>query len=77
MMCLDYEEHIEFLRGLQSLRSKSVAHNKSSSYEKSKVRLGIENLPYSEAFSLLLRKGTSFLEYMQHALPTIRTQLKC
>ena len=77
MVCSDYEEHIEFLRGLQSLRSKSVAHIKGSSYQKAKARLGIETLPYSEAFSLLLRKATVFLEYMRSALPTIRLRLNC
>ena len=77
MVCFDYEEHMEFLRGLQSLRSKSVAHIKGSSYQKAKARLGIETLPYSEAFSLLLRKATVFLEYMQAALPTIRLRLNC
>lgn len=76
MMCSDFEMHIEFLRALQSFRSKSVAHIKNSSYENVKVRLGIDKLPYSKAFSLLLGKGTSFLEYMQASLPTIRTLLK-
>jgi len=50
-------DFIEFLRCLQSVRSKGAAHRKGKSYEKSLEQLGVDKSDYIESFANILREA--------------------
>lgn len=61
----NYEEHIEFLRNLQALRSSSTCHRKGDNYQKVLEKLDIKNENHAEAFSKLLKGAVKFLEFIE------------
>lgn len=63
-----FEEHIEFLRELQDLRSKSAAHRKGTNYEKLITDLHLEDEGQQRVFSSLLTKATNLLIYLRQNL---------
>lgn len=62
--CIDgYEEHIQFLRQLQNLRSSSSAHRKGSNYEKIASEFDIGNKDLIFVFDGILKKSIELLDY--------------
>ncbi|MDP8162540.1 hypothetical protein QJU89_04475 [Pasteurella skyensis] len=59
----NFEEHIQFLRTLQGLRSSSSAHRKGRNYEKISKTLDIENKDLITIFTEILSKATELLDY--------------
>ena len=59
----DAEDHITFLRKLQSLRSRSSAHRKGSNYQKIAKDFGIESQSLQEVFAGILSKALDVLDY--------------
>lgn len=60
----DSNEHISFLQSLQALRSASSAHRKGSNYRKISNKFGLDNRNTQAAFAEILKRATSFLEYL-------------
>lgn len=60
----DSNEHISFLQSLQALRSASSAHRKGSNYRKISNKLGMDNRNMQSVFAEILKRATSFLEYL-------------
>jgi len=60
----DFEEHVGFLRDLQSLRSAGSAHRKGSKYKTALRRLGIEGLLLDKAFAQLLVAAMEALDFL-------------
>jgi hypothetical protein len=59
-----YEEHIDFLRKLQNLRSTGVAHRKGSDYQKISDEFGITSSSLIAVFEEILRKANDLLEFL-------------
>ena len=57
-------DHISFLKALQSLRSASAAHRKGDNYRKISNKLGLDNQNMRSVFAEILKRTTSFLEYL-------------
>jgi len=55
-------QHIEFLRKLQAIRSKSAAHGKGSDYEKLMRRLGYLGRPLSAVFDEILTEAAAMID---------------
>jgi hypothetical protein len=69
-----YGEHVKFLRVLQDLRSKAVAHRKGSSYDKLIGQLGMANEGQKVVFAGLLEKASSLIDFLDvslHPLPPL------
>ena len=63
---------IDFLSGLQALRSSGAAHRKGPNYERAITRLGLQEKDTSAAFTTLLQKATEFLSYLEsNVLPAV------
>jgi hypothetical protein len=62
------EDHVAFLRKLQSLRSSSSAHRKGSNYRKIATEFGIESQDLRTVFAGILRKALAFLDYIIEAV---------
>ena len=60
-----YQEHVQFLRDLQDLRSTGVAHRKGRSYEKAGRRFKTDTEPLSKVFREMLVAALNLLEYLQ------------
>lgn len=60
-----FEDHIQFLRDLQELRSAGTGHRKGKSYEKISVIFQLEEKTYADVFTNILRKANQFLDYMK------------
>jgi hypothetical protein len=60
----NYEDHIEFLRNLQSLRSSGTAHRKGWEYEKLSNEMGLGGDTLQRDFETILIKSIRFLEYL-------------
>ncbi|MFJ7638426.1 hypothetical protein [Peribacillus sp. NPDC097225] len=56
-----YEQHIQFLRNLQSLRSTGSGHRKGKSYEKASEKFGLEDNNFIEVFERILKDAISFI----------------
>jgi hypothetical protein len=61
----DYDQHVEFLRDLQSLRSSGAAHRKGKNYEKVAKRLGLNTKDQRIVFEELLANALSLVKAMQ------------
>lgn len=60
-----YEEHVEFLRKLQNLRSSGMAHRKGGNYQKIAREFGVESRTLRTVFQGILRRAVAFLEFLQ------------
>jgi len=58
-----YEDHIEFLRKLQNLRSSSSAHRKGSNYKKIAIEFEIGSKDLISVFEGILAKSVDLLDY--------------
>ncbi len=56
-------EHVDFLKKLQSLRSSGSAHRKGGKYEKIAKHFGIENKSLSDVFIEILNSATKVLDF--------------
>lgn len=59
-----YEEHINFLRDLQSLRSTGTGHRKGEKYDKISNTFGLREKNKIDVFEEILKKANAFLKYM-------------
>lgn len=64
-MTADYTHLVKFLRVLQDLRSKSVAHRKGSNYEKLVEDLQLADKGQQRVFGALLSAAIDFLAYLR------------
>lgn len=62
---VNYEDHIQFLKDLQELRSTGTGHRKGRSYDKISRKFGLGDKNKIDAFEEILRKAVCFLNYMQ------------
>lgn len=62
----DAADHISFLRNLQKVRSRGVAHRKGSDYQKTANDLGIENHSLQDLFTGILWQSLDLLNYLIH-----------
>lgn len=62
--CTGYEEHIQFLRNLQKLRSNGTGHRKGKDYEKISASFQSNNNDFRDIFESILIKSDEFLNYM-------------
>jgi len=60
----EYENHIQFLRKLQNLRSSSSAHRKGSSYKKIATEFEIGSKDLISVFGGILAKSVDLLDYL-------------
>jgi hypothetical protein len=60
-----YEDHIQFLRSLQNLRSAGSAHRKGRNYRKIAKEFEMESNTLRAVFHGILVKGLSFLQFME------------
>lgn len=58
-----YEDHIDFLRKLQNLRSSSSAHRKGSNYKKIAIEFEIGSKDLISVFEGILAKSVNLLDY--------------
>jgi len=63
-----YEPHVQFLRVLQDLRSKSAAHRKGSSYDKLIADLQMADEGQQKVFAALLTAGCDLIRYLRATL---------
>lgn len=61
----DHEEHVGFLRKLQSLRSSGAAHRKGSNYQKIAKDFGITSSSLITVFEEILRKANDVLKFLE------------
>lgn len=59
-----YEEHIQFLRNLQELRSTGSGHRKGQSYQKITQKMGIDLKLLVDSFESILIRANAFLDYL-------------
>lgn len=68
----NYEEHIDFLKKLQKLRSTGSGHRKGKEYEKIAEYFGLSNNDFITTFEMILVKTNNFLDYLKQAfLPEV------
>lgn len=60
-----YEEHIEFLRNLQDLRSAGSAHRKGRNYRKIAQKFDIHSRLLTTVFEEILVKSNDFLQFLE------------
>ncbi len=63
-----YEEHIKFLRNLQSLRSSGAAHRKGSNYQKVAKEVGVEDQTLQKVLEGILIKAVLFLKFLKEVV---------
>jgi len=61
-------EIIDFLRGVQSLRSTGVAHPKGENYELAKKRFGVGDAPNADVFRRILAEAVRALRLLEAAV---------
>lgn len=61
----DYEEHTNFLKNLQGLRSSSVGHRKGKNYKDFKKRFNLVDGNYKEVFTEILKKADNFILFLR------------
>ena len=59
----DGDDHLDFLRKLQGLRSSGSAHRKGRNYEKIAKHFGIENRNLRDVFTGILNSATNVLDF--------------
>jgi hypothetical protein len=59
------EDHIKFLRDLQSLRSSGAAHRKGSNYKKIAKTFGVDDQNLRSVFEGILVKAIQYLEFLE------------
>ena len=64
---IDYEEHIQFLRDLQELRSSGTGHRKGKSYDKISKKFGMEEKQKMDVFEDILERSISFLSFLKES----------
>ena len=69
----DHEEHIQFLRILQNLRSSGTAHRKGSNYKKIAEEIGVNNSSLSEVFTGILTKANNLLEFLKDSVSKLKS----
>lgn len=57
-----YQDHVKFLRNLQSLRSAGVGHRKGRNYEKVAKEFGLGEKEQAEVFEDILRRAVLFIQ---------------
>lgn len=62
--CVNFEEHIEFLRALYNLRSSGTGHRKGKKYEKAIKKIKIVNDDLVSSMRNILKSCIDFLEYL-------------
>jgi hypothetical protein len=62
-----HENHIQYLRDLQSLRSSGAAHRKGSNYAKAAKRFGATEQPLPKVFREILESAIRFLNWARSA----------
>lgn len=62
---IGYEEHIMFLRDLQTLRSTGSGHRKGKEYDKISNKFGLSERSKKDSFEVILQKSNSFLKYLE------------
>ena len=65
---MDYQEHIQFLRNLQNLRSSGTGHRKGKNYEKISKIFDLNTKNYADVFEDILKQAVLFLDYMDSKL---------
>lgn len=61
---VNFEEHIQFLRDLQELRSTGTGHRKGKSYDKISKKFGLATKRKIDVFEDILEKSNAFLTYL-------------
>ncbi len=61
---IGFEDHIAFLRSLQSLRSTGAAHRKGENYQKLSEEIGTNENSLRTVFDMILRKALDFLRFL-------------
>lgn len=61
----NFEEFIQFLRDLQSLKSSSTSHRKGSEYELVAKKWGIGKKRYQEIYREILTKASNLLDFLE------------
>lgn len=61
----EFEEHIQFLKDLQALRSEAVAHRKGSRYQRNSEILKAKENGYKVTFNGLLKEAICFMEFLR------------
>jgi hypothetical protein len=56
-----YQQHIQFLRKLQSIRSSSVAHRKGKNYKKNADTIGLKESNRADVMKQLIVEATDFI----------------
>ena len=59
----DGDDHLDFLRKLQRLRSSGSAHRKGRNYEKIAKHFGIKNQNLRDVFTGILNSATNVLDF--------------
>jgi hypothetical protein len=60
-----HEDHIKFLRNLQSLRSSGAAHRKGSNYQKIAKELNVDSKSLIDVFKGILVRSIDFLNFLE------------
>jgi len=60
-----YEQHIQFLRKLQNLRSTGSGHRKGKGYEKTSKEFGLEDGNFIYVFENILKDAILFIEFLE------------
>ncbi|PID29731.1 MAG: hypothetical protein CR982_02055 [Candidatus Cloacimonadota bacterium] len=66
-----YENHINFLRKLQNLRSSGIAHRKGSGYQKIANDFGIPSSSLIKIFEKILKEANDYLAFLKNTIPLI------
>lgn len=61
---LHFEQHVQFLRDLQELRSTGTGHRKGKSYTKISAKFEVEDKNLIDVFEEILKQACEFLEFM-------------
>jgi hypothetical protein len=64
----NFEDHIQFLRDLQSLKSSSTSHRKGTEYESVAEKWGIGKKRYQEIYREILVRSVRLLDFLESEL---------
>jgi hypothetical protein len=67
-----HEDHINFLRKLQNLRSSGSAHRKGKEYQKIANEFGISSASLITVFEEILKKSNAFLEFLEQSVSKLK-----
>ena len=68
---IGFENHVQFLRNLQELRSTGTGHLKGKKYLKASENFDLRDNNYRETFNGILRRACDFLDFLDKALPSL------